>query len=249
MSPMKPADLEKRLGYVFRDKALLERALTHSSFAYEHPDLAQKDNELLEFLGDAVVGLAAAEYFYLAYTDRSEGELTKLKSSAANTQALALLAKKVCLDRALRLGHGEERSGGRKKSSILAGAFEALAAAIFLDGGFETVRAVLHRLLGSAFRRPKTEDFLINNYKSALQEHFQKDGLPSPAYRTLTERGPDHQKIFVVEVGLPDRFLAKAKGPSRKSAEQKAAQKALKKILGRRMKVLNEEAFIVEKKG
>ena len=249
MRPAKPLDVEKRLGYVFRDKALLERALTHSSFAYENPRLLQKDNELLEFLGDAVVGLAAAEYFYLAYPDRSEGELTKLKSSAANTQALALLAKKVGLDRALRLGRGEERSGGRKKSSILAGSFEALAAAIFLDGGFETARGVLQHLLGGAFRRPKTEGFLINNYKSALQEHFQKEGLPSPVYRTLTEKGPDHEKVFAVEVCLGDRSLAKAKGPSRKSAEQKAAQKALKKILGRRMKALSEEAFIVEKKG
>ena len=249
MGSMKPADLEKRLRYAFRDRGLLDRALTHSSFAYEKQGLAARDNELLEFLGDAVVGLAAAEYFYQAYPERTEGELTKLKSSAANTQALALLAKKVGLDKALRLGRGEERSGGRKKSSILAGAFEALAGAVFLDGGFDAARAVLQGLLGGAFRRPKTEGFLINNYKSALQEHFQKDGLPSPLYRTLTERGPDHQKVFVVEVGLPDRFLAKAKGPSRKSAEQKAAQKALKKILGRQMKVLSEEAFIVEKKG
>jgi len=249
MGSMKPADLEKRLRYAFRDRGLLDRALTHSSFAYEKQGLAARDNELLEFLGDAVVGLAASEYFYQAYPERTEGELTKLKSSAANTQALALLAKKVGLDKALRLGRGEERSGGRKKSSILAGAFEALAGAVFLDGGFDAARAVLQGLLGGAFRRPKTEGFLINNYKSALQEHFQKDGLPSPLYRTLTERGPDHQKVFVVEVGLPDRFLAKAKGPSRKSAEQKAAQKALKKILGRQMKVLSEEAFIVEKKG
>ncbi|MDH4197497.1 MAG: ribonuclease III [Candidatus Aminicenantes bacterium] len=249
MGPLKPGDLEKRLGYTFRDKTLLERALAHSSFAYESQGLAGKDNELLEFLGDAVVGLAAAEYFFRAYGDRTEGELTKLKSSAANTQALAFLAKKLRLEKALRLGRGEERSGGRKKSSILAGAFEALAGAVFLDGGFEEARAVLQRLLAGSFRRPKTGGFLINNFKSALQEHFQKDGLPSPVYRTLTEKGPDHQKVFVVEVGLPDRFLAKAKGTSRKSAEQKAAQKALKRILGRRMKVLNEESFIVEKKG
>ncbi len=247
--PIKSSELEKRLGYTFRDKDLLDRALTHSSFAYENPGRAGGDNELLEFLGDAVVGLAAAEYFYRAYTERTEGELTKLKSSAANTQALALLAKKLRLDKALRLGRGEERSGGRKKNTILAGAFEALAAAAYLDGGFETARALLHRLLAGAFRPPKSEDFLINNYKSALQEHFQKEGLPAPAYRTLTEKGPDHQKVFVVEVGQKGRVLAKAKGPSRKSAEQKAAQKALKKILGRRMKVLSEEAFIVEKRG
>lgn len=243
---MKPSALEKKIGYAFRDPELLRRALSHSSFAYENPGEGPGDNELLEFLGDAVVGLAAAAYYYEAYPERGEGELSKLKSSAASTIALAQQARRIKLDRALLLGRGEEKSGGRKKNSILAGSFEALAGAVFLDGGYEAARAMVHGLLSGSTRKPRDENFVINNYKSALQEHFQKSDLPAPVYRTLLEKGPDHEKTFVVEVGVPDRVLAKAKGGSRKSAEQKAAQKALRKILGRRMKILSEEAFIIE---
>lgn len=243
---MKPATLEKRIGYAFRAPGLLRRALTHSSFAYEKPGEAAGDNELLEFLGDAVVGLAAAAYYFEIYPERGEGELSKLKSSAASTLALAGLARRVGLDRALLLGRGEEKCGGRKKNSILAGSFEALIGAVFLDGGFEAAREVVRGLIAGAARKPRDGNFVINDFKSALQEHCQKSSLPAPVYRTLQEKGPDHEKTFVVEVGLPDRILAKAKGGSRKSAEQKAAQKALRKILGRRMKILSEEAFIIE---
>ncbi len=243
---MKPATLEKKVGYTFRDPELLCRALTHSSFAYENPAESRGDNELLEFLGDAVVGLAAAAYYYEAFPERGEGELSKLKSSASSTIALAELARRIGLDRTLLLGRGEEKCGGRKKNSILAGSFEALVGAVFLDGGYEAARQVVQGLIADAARKPRDENFVINNFKSALQEHFQKSDQPAPVYRTLQEKGPDHEKTFVVEVGLPDRVLAKAKGGSRKSAEQKAAQKALRKILGRRMKVLSEEAFIIE---
>jgi len=243
---MKPSKLEKIIGYTFCDPEFLRRALTHSSFAYENPEEGPDDNELLEFLGDAVVGLAAAAYYYQAFPERGEGELSKLKSSAASTLALAQLARRIGLDRTLLLGRGEEKCGGRKKNSILAGSFEALAGAVFLDGGYEAARAMVQDLISGAARKPKDENFVINNFKSALQEHFQKSDLPAPVYRTLLEKGPDHEKTFVVEVGTPDRVLAKAKGNSRKSAEQKAAQIALRKILGRRMKILSDEAFIIE---
>lgn len=239
--------LERKIGYAFRDRSWLELALTHSSYAYENPGAGAQDNELLEFLGDSVIGLAAAAYVYHAFRGRTEGELSKLKSSATSTAALAQLARRVRVDQALRLGRGEERSGGRKKPSILAGAFEAVAGAMFLDGGFDAVRGVLDRLLTAGFKDMPAEDFRINNYKSALQERFQKDSLPPPEYRTVTSTGPDHKRVFVVEVVQGGRSLAKARGPSKKVAEQKAAQKALRRMLGRRMKSLGDEAFIVEK--
>jgi ribonuclease III len=237
--------LEKRLGYAFKDRGLLEKALTHSSSAFERP--GAKDNELLEFLGDSVVGLAVAHHFYAAYPDLAEGELSKLKSTASSTLSLSEFARKLKLDKAMLLGRGEEKSGGRGKRTILAGVFEAVVGAIYLDGGFEAARAFIAKVLASSFR-PIREEFLINNFKSALQEAFQKDGLPSPSYRTLTEKGPAHERTFVVEVCAGARVLAKAKGRSRKAAEQAAAQKAMKTMLGRKMKVLTSETFIVAKK-
>jgi len=242
---MKLENLEKKIGYAFKDKALLEKALTHSSYAYETQ--ADKDNELLEFLGDSVVGLAAADFFYSAYPDLTEGDLSKFKSTATSTLSLSELAKKLKLDKAILLGRGEEKSGGRKKKTILANVFEAVVGAVYMDGGFETAKTLISQLLSASFK-PIRREFFINNYKSALQEMFQKSDLLSPTYETLTEKGPAHQKTFVVEVRLGDRSLAKARGRSKKIAEQQAARKALKTILGRKMKVLTPESFIVEKK-
>jgi ribonuclease-3 len=245
--PMKLEDLEKKIGHTFKDKALLEKALTHSSCAYETQGDKGSDNELLEFLGDSVVGLAAADFFYSAYPDLTEGELSKFKSTATSTLSLSELARKLKLDKAILLGRGEEKSGGRKKKTILADVFEAVVGAVYIDGGFETAKAFISRLLSSSFK-PIRREFFINNYKSALQEMFQKSDLLSPTYETLTEKGPAHQKTFVVEVRLGNRPLAKAKGRSKKIAEQQAARKALKSILGRKMKVLTPESFIIEKK-
>jgi len=234
------------IGYTFRDRGLLNKALTHSSHAYENHPAHPQDNELLEFLGDSVIGLATAEFYYAAFPARTEGELSKLKSSSTSTLALAKFARQAKLDKFILLGKGEEKSGGRKKSSILAGVLEALVGAVYLDGGLEPAREFVRRLLEPTLEPIKTESFEINNYKSALQEIFQKSDLPAPSYRTITEKGPAHKKTFIVEVLLDGQCLAKAKGHSRKSAEQKAAQKALKSYLGRRMKKLSPEAFIVE---
>jgi len=245
---MKLTKLENSLSLTFKDKGLLLKALTHSSHAYENQPGHIEDNELLEFLGDSVVGMIVAEFFYRAYPDLGEGELSKLKSSAASTLALSDLAKKIHLDKAILLGKGEEKSGGRKKRTILAGAFEALVGAVYLDAGFETARDFVIRLIAGSVKPIRSDSFEINNYKSALQEMCQREALPSPAYRTLMEKGPDHKKTFVVEVSIGRLSLAKATGSSKKNAEQHAAQKALKAVLGRHMKVLSEEAFIVEKK-
>jgi ribonuclease-3 len=243
---MKSDRVEKTAGYAFRDPGLLRRALTHSSHAYEARPHSPEDNELLEFLGDSVIGLATAEFYYRAFPDRSEGELSKLRAAATSTQALSRLARKVKLDRAILLGRGEERSGGRAKSSILAGAFEALVGAIYLDGGFDAARGLVGRLLAPTLKPIGTGAFEINNYKSALQELFQKADLPAPSYRTLTAKGPEHRKTFTVEVLAGNKPLARAKGPSKKSAELRAAEKALKSFLGRKMKEITPEAFIVE---
>jgi ribonuclease-3 len=243
---MRPDRIQKTAGYDFRDPELLRKALTHSSHAYEARPEAPEDNELLEFLGDSVIGLATAEFYFRAFPGSSEGELSKLKASATSTLALSRQARRVKLDKAILLGRGEERSGGRSKGSILAGAFEALIGAVFLDGGYDAARTLIHRLLLPTLKPIRTESFEINNYKSALQEILQKSSQPAPCYRLITEKGPEHKKTFTVEVLIGDRPLAKAKGASKKIAEQRAAEKALKSYLGRKMKEISPEAFIVE---
>ncbi|HPW18054.1 MAG TPA: ribonuclease III [Candidatus Aminicenantes bacterium] len=240
------ARLEKAAGHVFGDRARLLRALTHSSSAHEAESGTAGDNEVLEFLGDSVIGLFTAEYVLAAYPGRNEGELSKLKASATSTLALAERARAIKLDKAIRLGRGEERGGGRKKPSILAGAFEALAAAIYLDGGFEAARRFVSAHVGPSLKPIKTGSQTINNAKSALQEICQKAGLAAPGYRVLSEKGPAHDRTFVVEVRVGDRARAKAKGASKKSAEQAAAEKALKAFLGRKFKRLSAEAFVIE---
>jgi ribonuclease-3 len=246
MGPTKMESIEKRIGYVFRDKELLRRALTHSSRAYEDAPENPEDNELLEFLGDSVLGLITAEFYFKALPDRSEGELSKLKSSASSTLALSRLAERIRLDKAILLGKGEEKSGGRRKKNILAGGFEALIAGVYLDGGLEAVRNILEPLLRPSLKSLGKDSVRINNCKSALQEMFQKADLPAPVYRLVSEKGPAHDRTFVVEVLHGGNPLARARGNSKKNAEQKAAEKALKRAFGRRMKVLSSEAFIID---
>jgi ribonuclease-3 len=246
MKTLKRERLEKAIGYVFKDPSILIRALTHSSHAYETSPGRPEDNELLEFLGDSVIGLVAAEFYFAAFPGRNEGELSKLKASATSTLALAQLARAIKLDKAILLGKGEEKCGGRKKISILAGSFEALAGAVYLDGGFEAASRFIGGLLGSSLKPIKSETMTVNNSKSALQEICQKAGLPAPDYRLVSEKGPAHDRTFVVEIHLEDKVLAKAKGPSKKSAEQKAAEKVLKAFFGRKIKRISAEAFVIE---
>jgi len=241
------SQLEKSIGLSFSDKALLRQALTHSSYAYEQTDVQPCDNEVLEFLGDSVVGLVTADYFCSAFPGLREGDLSKYKSAAANTEALSEFALQKKLHKYLFLGKGEEKSGGRKKKTILAGAFEALVGAIYLDQGYEAAKGFLLPLLKESFRRTDHRDLLINNYKSALQEYFQKESRPAPSYRTVTSVGPDHSKTFFVEVYQAGDRLAKAKGYSKKNAEQRAAQKALKSLLGMKIKSLRAEMFVLKK--
>lgn len=239
--------IEQSIGLEFHDKTLLRIALTHSSYAYEHLDEGLPDNEVLEFLGDAVVGLVTADFFCATFPNLKEGDLSKYKSAAASTPSLSSFAVKLGLHKHLLLGKGEDKSGGRRKMNILADAFEAVLGAVYLDRGYETARALLFPMLEKSYKKISGRDLLINNYKSALQEYFQKENLPAPSYRTITSAGPDHSKIFIVEVYLGQHSLAKAEGHSKKSAEQRAAQKALKSLLGRKMKVLTAETFVLKK--
>lgn len=244
----KISQLEKKLGYKFKNRDLLLQALTHSSYAYENQKNVRSDNETLEFLGDSVLGLIIADYLYSVFPELSEGGLSKLKSSSVSTSTFSSFAKKIKLDKSIFLGKGEEKSGGRKKKTILAGTFEALVAAIYLDNGLESIRNLLFPLLECHLKKIKTKKFSIHNYKSALQEYFQKENLPAPAYKIITTTGPDHKKNFTVEVLFEDKPLAKAKGYSKKNAEQKAAQKALRAFLGKKMKALSSDTFLLKKK-
>ncbi|MBD3415426.1 MAG: ribonuclease III [Candidatus Aminicenantes bacterium] len=239
--------LEKKIGYQFKNKDLLRQALTHSSYAYESPEEIQ-DNEVLEFLGDSVLGFILCDFLYKNFQGLSEGELSKLKSAAASTNALALFAKKMKLHKKIMLGKGEIKSGGRKKKTILAGVFEALVAVLYLDGGIQTVTRILEAHFSHFFKKVDMDNFLINNYKSALQEHLQKESLPKPIYKTIKTKGPDHNKKFVVEVSSQRQSLGKAIGLSKKEAEQKAAQKAIKNLLNKKLRILTSDTFILEKK-
>lgn len=242
-------DCEKKLGYTFKNKELLLQALTHSSFAYENQNDDISDNEVMEFLGDSVLGLVIADFICSSYPALSEGELSKLKSAAVSSTAHTGFAKKLNLDRYLRLGKGEEKSGGRKKRTILAGAYEAVIAAIYLDGGIDNASVFIKRDLVPLFKKINVKKFFVDNYKSALQEYLQRENSSPPVYKTVTSTGPDHKRSFVVEVFSDHMLLAKAKGSSKKEAEKKAAQKALMGLVGRRkIKSLTADTFLYKKK-
>ena len=243
------AQCEKKIGYQFKNQNLLLQALTHSSYAYENQQEDISDNEVLEFLGDSVLGLIIADFLCSAYPELSEGELSKLKSTAASTTALDYFASKVKFDMCIRLGKGEDKSGGRKKKTILAGVYEAVIAAIYLDGGIEPARDFVFKFLRSLFKKINIKKFFVNNYKSALQEYLQKKNATAPIYKTVTIEGPYHKRSFVVKVFAENKLLAKAKGNSKKEAEKKAAQKALKGLLGRRkIKTLTTDTFLLKRK-
>lgn len=240
--------LEKKIGYTFKNKELITRALTHSSYAYETQMEDISDNEVMEFLGDSILGFVLADFLCSTYPGLTEGDLSKLKSTAASTSVLSDFARNISLDKRILLGKGEAKSGGGKKRTILAGTFEAVVAALYLDGGIEATRNFLLEHLRTLFHKVEISKFDINNYKSALQEYLQKENYPAPIYKTLMTRGPDHNKRFIVEVSTRNQKLAKAKGVSKKDAEQKAAQKAIKRILGRKVKTLTADTFLLKKK-
>jgi ribonuclease-3 len=228
------AVLEVRLGHHFAKPELLERALTHSSLL---PELRSENpagspahlqnNERLEFLGDSVLQLLASEYLLEAFPDWTEGQLSKSRARIVNAHSLQNAARRLRLGEHLRLGRGEEKTGGREKSAILADAFEAVVAAVYLDAGLEAARGMLERVLFMQALEERGERIADSDRKSALQEFLQGRGHAPAQYRLKGESGPDHQKIFQVEVWINDDRLARGEGSTKKEAEQRAAQSAL----------------------
>ena len=214
---------EEILGYKFNDIRLLEQALSHSSYANEKK-LASGSNERLEFLGDSVLSIVVSDYIY-KNLNVPEGELTKLRASLVCEKSLYVFAKQIHLGDFLFLGKGEENTGGRERPSILADAFEAVIAAIYLDGGMENAEKFV-----LAFLSPAVETHHINfkDYKTTLQEVVQQNPDENVNYVLVGESGPDHNKVFEVEVHLNSNVIGKGKGRSKKSAEQEAAKEALK---------------------
>ncbi len=216
--------LEKKLGYKFNNITLLKNALTHSSYANEVRN-GQTSNERLEFLGDSVLSVIVADYLFENFKTIPEGELTKLRASLVCEKSLCAFSREIDLGKFLLLGKGEEKGGGRKRDSILADAFEAVLAAIYLDGGMEAARKHVLRFVLPELEHK--EDGCFKDYKTALQEIIQRNPEESVTYILKGESGPDHNKVFEVEVHLNSNVIGKGKGKNKKQAEQMAAKQAL----------------------
>jgi ribonuclease-3 len=245
MQPEDMSRLEAALEHSFRNPELLEQALTHSSHAHEAGDAgtgensSRRDNEQLEFLGDAVLGMVTSDALYQRFPEHREGELSKLRAHLVSARHLVSVSNTLALGSYLRLGRGEEKSGGRSKAALLVDALEAVLAALYLDGGLPAAQKfVVKHIVDPELERIGPGGVLqVTDYKSALQESVQSLGRPQPTYRVAKESGPDHKKTFTVELqlnlqnenGRPD-YVVRGEGPSKKIAEQRAAQQALEHL-------------------
>lgn len=216
--------LEATLGYAFRDRSLLEQALRHASWCNEHPGERLDDNERLEFLGDAVLDLVVGHKLMTRYPQLREGELSVTRAQVVSEAGLSEVAGQLGIGAWLMLGKGEEKSGGRSKPSILADAFEAILAAVYLDGGFDAAGGIVERLLAERIATVEFKGFY--DFKTRLQETAQARLKATPTYRVVQEIGPDHDKRFVVAVTIGNDEWARAAGKSKKEAEQMAAAEA-----------------------
>ena len=221
--------LEAELGISFGDKDLLRQALVHSSFTNENPGVFPESNERLEFLGDAVLDLLVAEFLFLRFDDKREGDLTQMKSLLVSRTVLARQARRLGLDHFVLLSAEERDSGGGRQPSLLCDAFESLIGAIYLDGGLEACRGFVTRaVLGDLHELIKQDDYI--NFKSKLLEYTQSLGNGHPRYLVHSEEGPDHDKIFSVEVCVTGERIGRGRGRSKKEAQQMAAKDALKRL-------------------
>jgi len=223
------AELEKIIGYSFKDKSILSLALTHSSYANEHKLGKFEYNERLEFLGDAVLEFFISRCIYEKYPELPEGELTKLRAAIVCEGSLAKKAVEVHLGEFLLLGKGEEITGGRQRESILADAFEAVIGAVLMDGGIECVEKYVMGLMTGVVESVRS-NFMLMDYKTRLQEEVQKHGKESVTYAIIKESGPDHGKTFTAEVYHVGKTLGSGSGKTKKEAEQNAAKNALSKM-------------------
>lgn len=223
-----PEEFAKRLHLPFSNYLLLIRALTHRSFFNEHPE-AIEDNERLEFLGDAVLDFLVGAWLYKRFPEKHEGELTRLRSALVQTEQLAEFARQIGLGGVMRLGRGEGEGGGRHRQALLCGTFEALVGALYLDAGLDVVRQFIEPILG-----PAADEILIENRdqdpKSLFQENVQSKGFGPPVYRTVGTSGPEHNKIFHVEVQVNGRVWGEGVGPSKQTAAKAAARAALERF-------------------
>jgi ribonuclease-3 len=221
--------LQKKLGYRFKNLELSNQALCHRSYAHETPGLAGQDNERLEFLGDALLGLTIGHLLMERRPEDSEGSLSRLRAAVVNENRLALVAREIELGSYLLLGKGEEQTGGREKYSILAASLEALVGAIYLDGGFKKAFRFISELFSRHLSAAEKEGYL-QDFKTKLQELAQEVLKATPRYVLTKEWGPDHNKVFGVKVLIQKRVAAVGAGKSKKEAEQKAAQKTLERF-------------------
>lgn len=219
-------ELEKKLGYRFKNIGLLEHAMTHSSYANEHRSAGVTSNERLEFLGDSVLGMIVAEFLFSTHPDMPEGELTRTRAALVCESSLYEVARALDLGNYLRLGKGEDAGGGRERPSILADATEATLAAVYLDGGIESVIPIIRTFILDK----EKEKSAGRDYKTALQELVQRNPGQSVTYRLVEEIGPDHARIFVMEVSVGGAPAGIGRGRSKKEAEQMSAKAALEKL-------------------
>jgi len=226
-------EAQQAIGYTFRNPSLLGEALTHTSYVNEIKDQASKDNERLEFLGDAVLALIISEHVASACPDLAEGALSKLRSRLVSEVTLARAARRLDLGKLLRLGRGEERTQGRDKESILANTLEAVLAAVYQDGGLDAARSFVLKAFAQELRETTNREegeALSGDYKTQLQEWCQQQHDCVPQYVTAKESGPDHQKTFDVQVLVQGKALGRGTGRSKKEAEQAAAQEAMEHV-------------------
>ena len=222
-------ELERKLNYAFRNPALLQEALNHSSYANEHRAAHLHSNERLEFLGDSVLGFVTAEFLFQRHPEAPEGDLTRIRAALVCEQSLYEVAQRLGLGQYLKLGRGEEAGGGRERTSILADAVEAVFAAVYLDGGIDAARELIHRCLLDVQRESVVEE-RRRDYKTALQELVQRQADQVLTYRMAGEQGPDHAKTFRAEVLLNGAVIGAGDGHSKKEAEQAAAKAALEAL-------------------
>jgi ribonuclease-3 len=225
-------EFEQRIGYTFQRRDLLTRALTHKSYSPEAKLETARHNETFEFLGDSVLGFIIGDMLFNYFPELDEGALSKMKAFLVSATSLSAKARAYEMGEVIRLGVGEEKTGGRNKDSLLANLFEAMIAAVYLDGGIDPVRALIERSFAHDIRSINEEDLLFQDYKTALQELAQGRGLPLPDYNVVAEVGPDHDKTFVVEVKIGSS-VARGEGSSKKEAQQEAAKHALRDYTGR----------------
>jgi len=225
--------LQRAIEYRFRDHGLLEHAMTHTSRANEDVSGGVLDNESLEFLGDAVLGFIVADMLFREFPGFNEGQKSKMKAALVSTATLARQAERIALGDHLLLGRGEEKTGGRQKQALLADGYEALIAAIYLDGGIEHVRAFIVREFTPLVADARRLGSVAQDHKSALQEYLQSHDDPLPEYRLVSAAGPDHRKQFQVAVAVRGEVIAEGGGMSKKEAEQDAPRLALEKLVSR----------------